>query len=54
MRYASITTTMDIYGRSVSDGNRQANSNVVEMVLREPQKPAPGATKGGVMGAKGN
>ena len=37
MRHASITTTMDIYGRSVSDGNRQANSNVVEMVLREQQ-----------------
>ena len=40
MRHASITTTMDIYGQSVSDGNRQANSNVVAMVLREQQSQA--------------
>ena len=38
MRHASITTTMDIYGRSVSDGKRQANSNVVEMVFSTPRQ----------------
>jgi integrase len=38
MRHASITTTMNTYGRSMTEGKRQAHKNVVQMVL----KPAPG------------
>lgn len=41
MRHSSITTTMDIYGQAISTGKRQANSNVVEMVLREPFSSTP-------------
>lgn len=33
MRHASISTTMNVYGRAMTDGKRQANSNVVGMVL---------------------
>jgi integrase len=36
MRHSSITTTMDIYGAVVGDGNRLANSNVVQMLLPKP------------------
>jgi integrase len=34
MRHASIQTTMNIYGRAMSDSKRQAHSNVVQMVLQ--------------------
>lgn len=35
MRHASIQTTMNVYGRAtMSDAKRQANSNVVQMVLK--------------------
>ena len=34
MRHASITTTMNVYGRSMTDSKRKAHSNVVEMILR--------------------
>jgi integrase len=34
MRHASIQTTMNIYGKAMTDSKRQANSKVVEMVLR--------------------
>ncbi|HEV8412057.1 MAG TPA: site-specific integrase [Bryobacteraceae bacterium] len=38
MRHASIQTTMNVYGRgAMTEGKRQANTNVVEMVLRKPQ-----------------
>lgn len=40
MRHASITTTMNVYGKVMTDTKRQANSKVVQMVLKEP-KPAP-------------
>jgi integrase len=33
MRHASIQTTMNVYGRAMADGKRQANSKVVQMVL---------------------
>jgi integrase len=33
MRHA-IQSTMNVYGRAMSDGKREANSNVVQMVLR--------------------
>lgn len=33
MRHASIQTTMNVYGRAMTEGKRQAHSNVVQMVL---------------------
>ncbi|HXM42406.1 MAG TPA: tyrosine-type recombinase/integrase [Bryobacteraceae bacterium] len=33
MRHASIQTTMNVYGRAMTDGKRQAHSNVVRMVM---------------------
>lgn len=32
MRHASIQTTMNVYGRAMTDSKRQAHSNVVQMV----------------------
>lgn len=37
MRHASITTTMDVYGRAMTDTKRKANSKVVKMVLQDPK-----------------
>jgi integrase len=34
MRHASIQTTMNVYGQAMTSSKRQANSNVVEMVLK--------------------
>ena len=34
MRHASIQTTMNVYGRAMTDSKRQANGNVVQMVLK--------------------
>jgi len=34
MRHASIQTTMNVYGRAMTDSKRQAHSNVVQMVLK--------------------
>jgi integrase len=39
MRHASIQTTMNVYGQAMPDTKRQANSKIVQMVLREPRKP---------------
>ena len=39
MRHASVTTTMNVYGKAMTDTKRQAHSKVVQMVLKEP-KPA--------------
>src|ERR1035437_1161197 len=36
MRHASIQTTMNVYGRAMSEGEREAHSNVVQMIWREP------------------
>lgn len=36
MRHASIQTTMNVYGQAMPDTKRQANSKIVQMVLREP------------------
>ena len=33
MRHASITTTMNLYGAVVSEHKREANSNVVHMIV---------------------
>jgi hypothetical protein len=35
MRHASIQTTMNVYGKAMSDTKRQAHGKVVAMVLRE-------------------
>lgn len=34
MRHASIQTTMNIYGKAMTDTKRQAHRKVVEMVLK--------------------
>ncbi len=34
MRHASIQTTMNVYGRAMTDSKRQAHSNVVQMALQ--------------------
>ena len=34
MRHASIQTTMNVYGRAMTDSKRQAHSKVVQMVLQ--------------------
>jgi integrase len=34
MRHASIRTTMNVYGRAMTDGKREAYRKVVEMVLK--------------------
>jgi len=36
MRHASIQTTMNVYGKAMTDSKRQAHSKVVQMVLRDP------------------
>ena len=47
MRHASIQTTMNVYGRAMTDSKREAHQNVVQMVLKgEPQPTAaPSAEK---------
>jgi integrase len=49
MRHASIQTTMNVYGRAMTDSKRQAHSNVVQMVLKteSPKTAAPSATEKG-------
>jgi integrase len=37
MRHASIQTTMNIYGKAMTDSKRQAHSKVVELILK-PKK----------------
>jgi integrase len=39
MRHASIQTTMNVYGRAMTDGKRQAHGNVVEMILKPADNP---------------
>ncbi len=34
MRHAQVSTTMDIYGDSLMEAKREANSKVVGMLLR--------------------
>lgn len=40
MRHASITTTMDTYGRAMDEGKRAANSNVVQLIMKHKQEAA--------------
>jgi hypothetical protein len=37
MRHASIQTTMNVYGKAMTDTKRQAHSKVVELILK-PKK----------------
>jgi integrase len=37
MRHASITTTMNIYGKAMTETKRQANGKVVQMILKTEQ-----------------
>lgn len=41
MRHASITTTMNVYGRAMPSIKREANSKVVNMVLKKAEIAAP-------------
>ena len=41
MRHASIQTTMNIYGKAMTDSKRQAHSKVVEMVLKSSKLKEP-------------
>ncbi len=47
MRHASIQTTMNVYGRTMTDAKRQAHSNVVQMILttESPKTAAPAAAE---------
>ena len=49
MRHASIQTTMNVYGRAMTESKRQAHSNVVQMVLKteSPKTAAPSAVEKG-------
>ena len=38
MRHASIQTTMNVYGKAMTDTKRHAHCKVVEMILK-PKKP---------------
>ena len=42
MRHASIQTTMNVYGRAMTDSKRQAHGNVVQMVLKTTDTMAAG------------
>jgi integrase len=46
MRHASIQTTMNIYGKAMTDSKRQAHSKVVEMVLKSKKPVGFAATEG--------
>jgi len=46
MRHASIQTTMNVYGKAMSDTKRQAHSKVVAMVLRKREPQTKTETKG--------
>ena len=38
MRHASIHTTMNVYGRAMTDSKRQAHNNVLQMILQASGK----------------
>jgi integrase len=41
MRHAQVSTTMDVYGNALMDSKREANSSVVNLLLRSPKEPQP-------------
>ena len=44
MRHASIQTTMNIYGKAMTDSKRQAHSKVVELILKPKKTQSGGST----------
>ena len=56
MRHASIQTTMNIYGKAMTDSKRQAHSKVVEMVLNssKSKETAAGTSRLLLLGANGS
>lgn len=40
MRHAQIATTMNVYGNAMMESKREANSKVVQMVLRQEVRKA--------------
>jgi integrase len=46
MRHASIQTTMNVYGKAMTDCKRQAHSKVVEMVLKSKKTSEATASQG--------
>ena len=53
MRHASIQTTMNVYGRAVAEGKRQAHSSVVQMVMKEELRETATPCKRGKTGTAG-
>jgi hypothetical protein len=45
MRHASIQTTMNIYGKAMTDTKRRAHRKVVEMVLKSSKTKETGGGK---------
>jgi hypothetical protein len=39
MRHAQVATTMDVYGNALMESKREANSKVVNLLLRIPKDP---------------
>jgi hypothetical protein len=52
MRHASIQTTMNIYGKAMTDSKRRAHSKVVELILK-PRKTAESASGDHIVAAIG-
>src|ERR1700732_1709104 len=46
MRHASLQTTMNVYGKAMTDSKRQAHSKVVEMVLKGKKSSEATASQG--------
>ena len=46
MRHASIQTTMNVYGKAMTDSKGQAHSKVVEMVLKSKKSSEAKASQG--------
>jgi len=53
MRHASIQTTMNVYGKAMTDTKRHAHSKVVEMILK-PKKPEEAADQQNPVAAIGS
>jgi integrase len=53
MRHASIQTTMNVYGKAMTDTKRQAHSKVVELILKS-KKPVESDSCGHIVAAVGS
>ena len=54
MRHASIQTTMNVYGKAMTDSKRQAHSKVVEMVLKQKKTVNPSTKPSQPLGVNGS